>query len=85
MDKNTSHEAKTGGVPSKTSLYAVAAAHSKEAIETLYDLMKNSKNDGIRLGAARAILNKSLPDIKQSDGSTYTPGEPFRSALDNFY
>ncbi|MCX6782554.1 MAG: hypothetical protein NTZ20_00955 [Candidatus Levybacteria bacterium] len=47
--------------------------------------MKNSKNDGIRLGAARAILNKSLPDIKQSDGSTYTPGEPFRSALDNFY
>gem|GEM_PF-5301730 len=66
---NTSHEAKTGGVPNRGSLYAVVAAHSKEAIETLYDLMKNSKNDGIRLGASKAILNKALPDLKQSDMS----------------
>jgi hypothetical protein len=65
--KNSSHQANTGGVPNRGSLYAVAAAHSKDAIETLYDLMKNSRNEGIRLGAAKAILNKSLPDLKSSD------------------
>jgi ATP-dependent protease HslVU (ClpYQ) ATPase subunit len=67
MNNSTRHEAKTGGVPNRGSLYAVAAAHSKDAIEILYDLMKNSKNDGIRLGAAKAILNKTLPDLKQSE------------------
>ncbi len=72
---NTTQEAKTGGVPNRGSLYAVAAAHSKEAIEALYDLMKNSQNDGIRLGAAKALLNKSLPDLRQTDGSEYLPQE----------
>ena len=65
--EDTSHKANTGGVPNRGSLYSVVAAHSKEAIETLYNLMKNSKNDGIRLGAARAILNKALPDLKLSE------------------
>lgn len=71
--ENTSHEAKTGGVPNRGSLYAIAAAYSKDAIEALYDLMKNSKNDGIRLGAAKALLNKSLPDLRLSDGIDYLP------------
>lgn len=70
---NSSHEANRGGVPNRGSLYAVAAAYSKEAIETLYDLMKTSKNDGIRLGAAKAIINKSLPDLRLSDGAEYMP------------
>lgn len=75
-NENSSHEAKTGGVPNRGSLYAVVAAHSKEAIETLYDLMKNSKNDGIRLGAAKAILNKSLPDLKLSEMPEETSSDP---------
>lgn len=72
---NGSHKANMGGVPNRGSLYAVAAAHSKEAIETLYDLMVNSKNEGIRLGAAKAILNKALPDLRQSDGVEYVAEE----------
>lgn len=78
MISDTSHKANMGGVPNRGSLYAVVAAHSKEAIKTLYDLMKNSNNDGIRLGAAKALLNKALPDLKQNDiseedDSTTTP------------
>ena len=65
--KDTSHQANLGGVQNRGSLYAVAAAHSKEAIKTLYDLMKNSNNEGIRLGAAKALLNKALPDLKSSE------------------
>lgn len=69
--KNSSHKANLGGVPNRGSLYAVAAAHSKEAIDTLYDLMMNSKNDNVRLGAAKALLDKSLPDLKPSEGVEY--------------
>lgn len=73
---DSSHQAKTGGVPNRGSLYAVAAAHSKEAIETLCDLMKNSQNEGIRLGAAKAILNKTIPDLRASEGEDYIPPTP---------
>lgn len=66
-----SHEAKQRGVPNRGSLYAVAAAHSKEAIDVLYDLMMNSKNDNVRLGAAKSLLDKSLPDLKPSEGVEY--------------
>ena len=76
--ENTSHEAKKGGVLNKGSLHAVAAAYSMEAIETLYDLMKNSKNDGIRLGAAKALINKVLPDLNKTDGFSYVPSEPLK-------
>lgn len=55
---------KTGGVNSRTSLYSVVSAHTKEAIATLVDLMKNSRNDNVKLGAAKALLDKALPDIK---------------------
>lgn len=50
--------------PSRQGLYALAAKHSKEAIETLLDLMRNAKMENTRLGAANALLNKALPDIK---------------------
>ena len=65
----SSIEVRNGGVPNRGSLYAVAAAHSKEAIETLYDLMKNS-------GAAKAILNKTIPDLRVSEGDDYIPPTP---------
>ena len=39
-------------------------SHSKEAIETLYDLMLHGSQEGVRLGAARALLDKALPDVK---------------------
>ncbi len=78
---DTSHQAKTGGVPNRGSLYAVAAAHSKEAIETLYDLMKNSQNEGIRLGAAKAILNKTIPDLRASEGEDYIPPTPLTHTI----
>lgn len=60
-------EAKQGGVESRKGLYAYASKHSKEAIDILYILMTTSKNEGIRLGAARSILNKCLPDPRAAD------------------
>ena len=64
MAKEESDEAVKGGTPSRQGLYAIAAKYSAEAIKTLYDLMKNGKQEAIRMGAAKALLDKSLPDIK---------------------
>ena len=50
--------------PSRSNLYAMLARHVPEAIDRLIDLMQNSRNDSIRMGAINTILNKCLPDIK---------------------
>ena len=64
MAKKNKVKAKGGGVVSRQTLYQVASKYSKEAIETLYDLMLHGSQEGVRLGAARALLDKALPDVK---------------------
>lgn len=56
-------EAKKGGVKNKRGLYAIAAVHSKEAINVLVKLMR-SRNENVSLGAAKALLSKTIPDLK---------------------
>ena len=65
-----------GGVPSKLGLYAYASKYTKEAIDILYSLMLSSKNEGIKMGAARALLDKCLPDLKAVDLTTQEPPQP---------
>ncbi len=62
-------EAKQGGVRGRQGLYAYASKYSKEAIDTLYLLMTTSKNEGIQLGAAKALLNKCLPDLRAAENN----------------
>lgn len=49
--------------PNRQGLYAKVAKHATAALDVLVQLLK-SKNDNIRLGAARTILDKCLPDVK---------------------
>ena len=67
MAKNSKVESKKGGVVSRQTLYQVASKYSKEAIETLYDLMKNGNQESVRMGAAKALLDKALPDLKTTE------------------
>lgn len=60
-------EASQPGVKSRKNLYAYASKYSEEAIDMLYSLMKTSRNEGIQLGAAKALLNKTLPDLRTSE------------------
>jgi len=62
-------EAKKGGRPStpnRQGLYAKTAKHAEAAIDTLVELLQ-STNENIRLGAAKALLDKCLPDVKAVD------------------
>ena len=64
MDKLGS-EAKRGGatIPSKQKIYAKIAVKSEEIVSSLLELTL-SKNESIKLGALRILLNKILPDLK---------------------
>jgi len=49
---------------SKTAIRERLRPYTIEAIDNLVDLMRNSKNDNIRLGAIKTLLVKILPDLK---------------------
>ncbi len=53
-----------GGHPSKKSLYASASKYAPEAIEILAELMRHGDNDSVKLGAAKVLLAKSIPDLR---------------------
>ena len=64
-----SNEAKKVGrphTPNRQGLYAKAVKHAEAAIDTLVELL-SSRNENIRLGAAKALLDKCLPDVKTVD------------------
>lgn len=64
MAETTTDKVHKGGAVSRQSLYTVAQKYTKEAIETLYELMKDRRNPAVRMGAAKVLLSKVLPDMK---------------------
>lgn len=59
-------EAKKRGIPNRGSLYNVVGRERKKILNTLFELL-DSHNENVRLGAARTLLNKLLPDLKATD------------------
>lgn len=51
---------------SRQAQYNKITARSVEILETLFGLLK-SRNEAIRLGAARTLLDKILPDLKAQE------------------
>lgn len=56
-----------GGIPSKQRIYQKAAAYAIEAIETLAKAMREADNDNARVGAAKVLLAKCIPDLKATE------------------
>lgn len=50
-------------VPNRQGLYSKIAKHSDVILKSLFDLL-DSKNENIRLGAAKVLLNKIVPDLR---------------------
>jgi hypothetical protein len=55
------------GPISRQVAYSKASSHFKDALDTVIDVMKNSKNDNARLGAANTIIDKVVPDLKATE------------------
>lgn len=60
-------QGKSRGVPNKQALYQQAAYHAPRAIEVLVEAINEGENYAVRVGAAKALLSKVLPDLKSQD------------------
>lgn len=62
---NNPTKPKNGGRPvGRKALYNYASKYAYEAIDELVDQMRNARQSAVRTGAAKALLNKCLPDLK---------------------
>lgn len=55
---------------SKNAIYQKASSYAIEAISVLVDVMHGGDNDNARIGAARTLLSKCVPDLKATEIST---------------
>lgn len=65
--KTTSPEKRHPKQLGRKALQEIARPHGVEAIETMVKLMRDGDNDNVKLGAARSILSKVLPDLKATE------------------
>lgn len=52
---------------SRSTAYSLASGHFQTALDVVIHILQNSTNDNARLGAARTIIDKVLPDLKSSE------------------
>lgn len=83
MNEKT-NEAKTPGPINRQGLYAYVSQYTKEAIDVLVEIMRTTRNESLKLGAAKAIIDKNLPDVKAVE-ITGQDGGPIRVQLINNY
>ena len=75
-EEKTKGEPKEGRIRSRSQLYAMFSPHAELAIETLVKACSNG-NPSVRVGAAKTILAKLVPDLKSTeitgqDGQQFT-------------
>ena len=52
-----------GGTPSQSVMYQKIASRADEIVDELFELL-HSRNENIRMGAAKVLANKIIPDRK---------------------
>ena len=63
MAEKTNDELNTGGTPNQKMHYQTVSAKGQKIFETMVALL-DDRNPLVRLGAAKALMNKILPDLK---------------------
>lgn len=63
-------QAKKGSKPlqlSETAIREKLRQYAPEAIDILVNIMRNGDNDNAKMGAAKVVLAKVVPDLKSSE------------------
>ncbi len=63
----TTSISKTPGPMSRTGLYSYTSKYTKEAIDAIVNIMRTTRNESLKLGAAKALLDKNLPDLRATE------------------
>ena len=61
---------------SRQAAYSMAAAYVGDAIKTAVDIMHNGNNPSARIGAAKLLIDKVLPNLRATEISN-KEGEKF--------
>lgn len=64
MDITVTNQVNKGGAVSRSALYSMAQKHAPRAIEVLQELMNSKYQPSVRMGAAKTLLGKAIPDLK---------------------
>ena len=69
MNDDPSESGERGVItPSKQKIYRKIAVHGEKIINTLIMLL-DSKNESVKLGAAKVLVNKIIPDLRATEHS----------------
>ena len=77
MENKEVHEAKAIGAPNKGALQTYLQTFTKEAIDNIVDMMRNARSPQLRYLTAKAIIDKSIADVKAIEVGG-TDGQPIR-------
>ena len=61
------HQGEGGGTKPREFYYQQATKYASAALEEIVWLMTNGDNDNVRLGAAKTILAKVIPDLSSTE------------------
>ena len=73
---------KPGGNPTdKATLQSYLQRYSREAIDAIINILRTTRNESLKMGAAKVIIDKSIPDVKAVE-ITGKDGQPFTLYID---
>ena len=79
-EDKTTHKAKKGGPPNQGTLQSYLQNFTIEGIDAIVEILRTTRNESLRMGAAKIIIDKSIPDIKAIEISG-TDGGPIEIVI----
>ena len=79
-NSNDQEAKKQGTIPNKGSLQAYIQNFTLEAIDSIVEIMRTSRNENLKMGAAKVIIDKSIADLKAVEVGG-TNGQPIKLTL----
>lgn len=76
METNEANNPGRPSIPNRQGQYSKIAKKADLVINTLFNLLE-SKNENIRLGAAKVLLNKIIPDIRATELDIVKENPPY--------
>ena len=80
-EENTTQQAKTGeATPNKGTLQSYVQNFTKEAIDAIVEILRTTRNEALKMGAAKVIIDKSIPDVRAIE-LTGKDGQPLQLSI----
>lgn len=76
-EKSIQEVKKEPGTPNRAHLQSYIQNFTREAIDAIVQVMRTTRNENLRMGAAKVIIDKSIADIKAME-ITGENGEPIK-------